>query len=95
LMSSTVVARSVSSGWSRPYGGSGRPPCVGRPALDPLMVAAAGCAHSADARARWPGASRCGTVAIAVRKAVREARVAAEIHSTSWQTCVQVLYTYQ
>ena len=38
LMSSTVVARSVSSGWSRPYGGSGRPPCVGRPALDPLIA---------------------------------------------------------
>ena len=70
LMSSTVVARSVSSGWSRPYGGSGRPPCVGRPALDPLIVATPGCAHSAGARARWPGASRCGSVAIAVRKAV-------------------------
>jgi hypothetical protein len=67
LMTSTVVARSVSSGWSWPYGGSGRPPCVGRPALDPLMVAAAGCARSAGARARWPGASRCGSVAIAVR----------------------------
>ena len=45
-------------------------PCVGRPALDPLIVSAPGCAHSAGARARWPGASRCGTVAIAVRKAV-------------------------
>jgi hypothetical protein len=50
-------------------GRPGRAPRVGRPALGPPMVAAPTCARNYSARAPRPAASRCGSVAIAMRKA--------------------------
>ena len=68
----TDVPRNPNSRPSRPTAVLASAPRVGRPVLEPVAVATPKCTRRPELRAPWPGASSCGSVARAVKKATSD-----------------------